>query len=68
MANRSEQVVAFTEFERDALSGLVAAIVGDGLDTYGLSGKEQAAVHRALSKLVAPRQRGFTPNPTEEST
>jgi hypothetical protein len=43
--------VRFTELERDALLDLVEAIATDGLDTYGLSGKEQAAVGRALAKL-----------------
>ena len=40
-----------TKFERDALTTLVAAIVNDGLDSYGITGREEAAIRRALSKL-----------------
>lgn len=44
-----------TDLERDSLVGLVAMIANDGLDTYGITGKEAAAVHRALEKLATPR-------------
>jgi hypothetical protein len=49
--------VQLTDLERDALAGLVAAVVNDdeGFDTYGLSSTEKAAVRRALSKLSAAR-------------
>jgi hypothetical protein len=45
-------MVSLTDMERDALLGLVAMIVNDGLDTYGMSAREQAAVRRALAKLA----------------
>lgn len=44
---------ALTEHERQALVPLVAAVANDGLDTYGLSPSQQAAVRRALGKLAA---------------
>lgn len=41
-----------TNLERDSVATLVAAVANAGLDTYGLTPKQQAAVHRALGKLV----------------
>lgn len=41
-----------TDLECDSLVALVAAIANDGLDTYGLSAKQEAAVRRALDKLA----------------
>jgi hypothetical protein len=40
-----------TPLERDATCQLLAAIINDSLETYGLTGQQEAAIVRALAKL-----------------
>lgn len=40
-----------TPLERDATCLLLAAIISAGLETYGLTSRQEAAVVRALAKL-----------------
>lgn len=44
-----------TPVERAAVAAFLSGIVNDGLDTYGLSGPEKAAVRRAVPKMVRGR-------------
>ena len=46
-----------TEFERESIVSLVAMIANDGLDTYGFTGRQEAAIHRALEKLAGGADR-----------
>ncbi len=48
-----EAAASLTKLELSALVGLVASVANDGLDTYGLSEREQAAIRRAWKKLAA---------------